>query len=124
MKPLIIKATVWTPSVILDASNNKFEISGKSLPENVVVFYKPVKEWFESYSKNPNPKTDIVIKFLYLNTASQKMIYSILRELGRKFDKKGNISVKWYYNEDSEDIKEIGEDFAEMLDFAFEVVRY
>ena len=123
MEPLIIEATKWTPKIILDAPNNKFEITGKSLPENVVEFYKPVREWFQAYSRDPNPKTDLVILYQYLNTASVKMIFSILLEIGKTFDKKSDLSVKWYYKKDSEDIEEIGEEFADMLSIPFEVLR-
>ncbi len=49
MEALDIKATNDTPRVILDPENDIFEISGRSLPEDVVTFYQPVLDWLDDY---------------------------------------------------------------------------
>jgi len=45
MEPLIIEATPKTPKVVFDPNENLYEISGRSLPENVVKTYDPVIKW-------------------------------------------------------------------------------
>ena len=47
MEVINIEATDETPKVILDADQGIFEFSGKSLPEDVTVFYDPIIEWLE-----------------------------------------------------------------------------
>ena len=47
ISPLIIEKTTKTPQVIFDPANEIFEISGRSLPENVVKTYEPVLQWID-----------------------------------------------------------------------------
>ena len=61
MEALIIKETNDTPAITFDKENNRFEIKGKSLPENVNSFYEPVLKWLEQYFENPNPKTEYIV---------------------------------------------------------------
>jgi len=77
MDVIKIKGTDDTPNVILDAQNNIIEFSGRSLPEDVATFYAPIIEWIIQYAKTPNPKTNVVFKLEYFNTASSKMILDI-----------------------------------------------
>ena len=53
MRVIKIQGSDDTPKVILDADNNTFEISGRSLPEDVVAFYDPILEWLDEYAQNP-----------------------------------------------------------------------
>ena len=54
METLRIEQTDDSPLVILDQEDNQFEISGKSLPEDVVDFYQPVLDWLNCYTgRNP-----------------------------------------------------------------------
>ena len=45
MEVIKIVGTDDTPSVTLDVANEIFEISGRSLPEDVAVFYEPILDW-------------------------------------------------------------------------------
>ena len=57
MDVIKIMGTDDTPTVTLDAGNNIFEISGRSLPEDVAAFYNPIIEWMEKYNQAPLAKT-------------------------------------------------------------------
>ena len=120
--PLIIDKTTKTPQVIFDPSNNIFEISGRSLPENVVKTYEPVLQWID---KNLGKiSKDIVFNFRvdYLNSASAKMISLILTKL-EEFYKSGiNIEVKWFYNLDDDDIQSEGEIYAKLKKIPIELI--
>ena len=112
--PLIIDKTTKTPQIIFDPGNDIYEISGRSLPENVVKTYEPVLQWID---KNLGSITkDIVFNFRvdYLNSASAKMISLILTKL-EEFYKSGiGIEVNWYYNLDDDDIQSEGEIYAKL----------
>ena len=120
MNPIIISATEDTPGVRLDAANDIFEISGRSLPEDVVKFYKPILDWLEEYGKAPNPTTVFDFKLSYFNTASSKIILDILMKL----EGIANISIKWHYPSDDEDMMEAGEEYADIVDVPIEMVEY
>ncbi len=81
MEVINITATEDTPKVILDHINKIFEISGRSLPEDVVVFYQPVMQWLEDLEKSPIENMELSIKLEYFNTASSKLILDILLKL-------------------------------------------
>jgi hypothetical protein len=124
MEAIKIKGTEDTPNVILDASENMMEISGRSLPEDVSSFYGPILTWLVEYAKNPNPKTVFNFKLVYFNTASSKLILDILMKLEEMVKKGNDILVKWYYPEDDEDMQEAGSEYADIVEVPFEQISY
>lgn len=122
MEVIKILGTDDTPAVILDSANNNFELSGRSLPEDVAAFYNPILEWLDKYIQNPNPKTEFNFKLIYFNTASSKLLLDILMKLEELHNEGKNTLVKWYYPEDDEDMKEAGEEYADIVDVPFEQI--
>ena len=117
-----IAGTDDTPTVILDAANNIFEISGRSLPEDVAAFYKPILEWMDKYIQAPAAKTIFSFKLVYFNTASSKMLLDVLMKLEELHQNGKDVLVKWHYPEDDEDMKEAGEEYADIVDIPFEQI--
>ena len=124
MEPLIIKATDSTPSITLDKTKGIFEISGNSLPENVMAFYKPVLDWIHEYTKDPNPSTIFVYKLTYFNTASSKTIFTLLSALEPLIDKGYQAQVDWCYMEVDEDTLEAGKEYAGVVKVPFNFLKF
>lgn len=124
MDSLIIEATDETPRIVLDPANGMFEFSGKSLPEDVTTFYNPVLAWFDQYALTPNEKTVVDFKLVYFNTASSKLILDILFKLEELTENGANISVKWHFQEEDEDMKEAGEEYGDLVEMPFELQNY
>ena len=124
MDVIKIMGTDDTPSVLLDVANNVFEISGRSLPEDVAAFYNPIIEWMEKYNQDPKPKTVFHFKLAYFNTASSKMLLDILMKLEELHNSGKEVVVKWHYAEDDEDMKEAGEEYADIVDVPFEQISF
>ena len=124
METIKILGTDDTPTVILDAENDIFEISGRSLPEDVTAFYDPILNWLDEYATGSNPKTVFTFKLVYFNTASSKLLLDILMKLEEMHEEGKDILVKWYYPEDDEDMQEAGEEYADIVDVPFEQVSY
>jgi hypothetical protein len=124
MEPLDIKATNDTPRVLFDPDNNLFEISGRSLPEDVVTFYQPILDWLDEYTRTPLKKTDFVFKYIYFNTATSKLVQDILIKLEHLQEKGSEVKVSWYYEQDDEDMLDLGIEFKENVNIAFEIVGY
>jgi hypothetical protein len=124
METIKILGTDDTPTVILDAENDIFEISGRSLPEDVTAFYDPILNWLDEYAASPNAKTFFTFKLVYFNTASSKLLLDILMKLEEMHEDKKEVLVKWYYPEDDEDMQEAGEEYADIVDVPFEQVSY
>lgn len=112
--PLIIEKTTKTPQIIFDPSNNLYEISGRSLPENVVKTYEPVLQWIDRNLGKIQEGVTFTFKVDYLNSASAKMISLILTKLEEYYKSGISIDVKWYYNFDDDDIQSEGEIYAKL----------
>jgi hypothetical protein len=117
MEPIKIEATVDTPGIIFDPQNNHFELQGKSYPEDTREFYGPILEWMDRYVKAPNPETTLIIKLKYFNSSSYKPLFDILTKLETIKDQK--VSIQWHYKFGDTDMKESGEEFADMVDLDF-----
>ena len=124
MNPIIINATEDTPGIRLDATNDVFEISGRSLPEDVVKFYKPILDWLDEYAESPNGKTVFNFRLSYFNTASSKIILDILLKLEGIHTNGKDIAIKWHYSSDDEDMMEAGEEYADIVDIPIDLVEY
>lgn len=120
LKTLKYKATADTPEVLFDISGNKFQLTGRSLPENTHDFYKPLIDWMNEYSSNPNPSTELEINLDYFNSSSIKQLLLIFMVL-EKMQKNGNVvKVVWFYTEDDDLNKIKGKEFQSMLNLSFE----
>ena len=120
METLRIEQTDDSPQVILDQKDNHFEISGKSLPEDVVDFYQPVQDWLKEYRKEPLAKTEFNIKLIYFNTASSKLIMDILILFEEMVEEGHKVLIRWHSLELDEDMQEAGKEYEEMIDVPFE----
>jgi len=100
MNTIKIMGTDDTPTVILDSDNEIFEISGRSLPEDVTAFYEPIIGWLEEYASSPNTKTVFTFKLVYFNTASSKLLLDILMKLEQMHEDGKDILIRWYYPEE------------------------
>ncbi len=120
MENILIDPTDETPKVIFDRDKGIFELSGKSLPEDVSQFYTQLLEWLDAYAENPLAETNFDFKMDYFNTASSKMILDILlklEELHESGDSK--VTINWHYLEEDEDMEEAGEEYADMVEIPF-----
>jgi hypothetical protein len=124
MDALVIAKTDDTPQVHLDKATGKFEFSGKSLPEDVSSFYKPIFDWLDAYSKNTNDESIFEFKMTYFNTASSKVILDVLMKLEEMVNDGKDVKVKWYYEEDDEDMEEAGEEYSEIVEVPFEFISH
>ncbi len=124
METIKILGTDDTPTVIMDAENEIFEISGRSLPEDVTAFYDPILNWLDEYAGSPNAKTAFTFKLVYFNTASSKLLLDILMKLEQMHEDGKEILIRWFYPEDDEDMQEAGEEYADIVDVPFEQISY
>lgn len=121
MNVIRLESSEDTPKIILDAANNLFEISGRSIPEDSAAFYKPILEWIDSYATKPNAKTNFVFNLEYFNTSSSKLILDILTKLEALHQRNHDMLITWCYREDDEDMQDAGEEYSELVQIPFEL---
>ncbi len=131
MEKLVIEPTFNSPSVILDPESNQFNFSGESRPENVRKFYLPILEWLDSFAKEQSEmgssarssSLQVRFNFEYFNSTSAKYILDIFKALNVLNDLGIEILVKWLYEEDDEDMLEVGEEMSRMSKLEFEYIN-
>lgn len=125
MDPLNFVGTEDTPTVMIDVSKELFHISGRSLPEDVTAFYKPVIEWLDLFSETPLKNLTLDVKLEYFNTASSKIILDILMKL-EEIHQAGSsaIKVNWHYEKRDDDMLEAGEEYKDLVDIPFELIGF
>ena len=119
MENLIIDSTNSTPAVLFNVKKGILMLSGKSLPEDANKFYEPIENALDEYiQKYSNNLLMITCEFEYINTSSSKALYNLLLKAVKAL--KFNVSIVWGYEDEDEDLKEQGEDFASALGVEFE----
>jgi len=124
MERLFIPASEDTPEIEFDKASGVLKISGKSLPEDVIEFYSPVFSWLEQYAADPNEETKVHVKVLYFNSASQRALNEIFAILSRVGVKGKKVEIEWYYHEDDDEMKETGQEFADITSLKFQFKSY
>jgi len=122
MEKIEIEGTAKTPTVKLDPSGI-IELKGRSIPENSIEFYKPLMDWLEEYEKNPQSKMVVHVQLEYFNTSSSKCILDLFKKLESIRQKGVDVLIKWYYEEDDEDMLEAGEDYQSIINIPFEMIE-
>lgn len=121
MENFYLESTPKTPRLSFNNDNGIFEVSGRSIPENSIEFYKPLLDWLDNYVKVAKSETKLIVKLEYFNTSSSKCLVEIFRKL-EKLQKDNKVVIQWYYDEEDEDMQESGEDFKEIIKIPIEMV--
>jgi hypothetical protein len=126
MKNLIYEATKKTPKIEFDYTTGVFEISGRSIPENAFEYFKPVLDWLDLYSSNPQKKTLLKVYLEYYNTSSSKYFLDIFKKFEVIYKKEYEVLIEWYYEHDEEDddMLKAGSDFASIIRVPFKTKEY
>lgn len=122
MESIYINKTKKAPLINLSLEENIFQIKGPSFSEDIIEIYTPVIDWIDSEMPNLEKELTCEFYFTVLNSASHKKIFQILIKLNALLDDGKKISVKWFYDEDDEDIMEMGEDLIELINLPFELI--
>lgn len=119
MSHRIINATKCSPYVELDP-NGKIILRGRSILEDTPAFYKPIMEWVNNATCK---ELTVEIQLEYMNTSSTKSLFNVLKAI-KDNPMVGNVYVKWYYEEDDEDMFEIGQDFESSVFLPFDYYTF
>jgi hypothetical protein len=122
MEELRIAPTKNTPEVILN-TDGIIKIRGRSISENVTVFYAPVDNWITEYIQTPADVTCVDMNLEYFNSGSAKMLVNLLQKVTYVSLKNKKFIFNWYFEDGDDDILEHGEYFASVLDVPFNFIK-
>lgn len=124
MEKIRIESTDVSPQVIFDLDSNQFVIRGKSVVSEVDSFYAPLIDWLEQANGKINKRVDFVFDLEYFNIFSSKRILFMLYRLSDLRQAGADVNVIWHFSMEDDDMKEVGEDFACMVNIPFEFISH
>jgi hypothetical protein len=123
MNNLLLEFSDRTPKIDFNAQTGLFLISGSSIPEDCLLFYKEIFNWLESYVENPRPSTTLELRMKFFNTSTSKCLFTIFRKV-EEIKKQGHlVSIFWYYQLEDTDMYESGVDFQQMIKVPFKIEK-
>ena len=116
MENISIAKTGRTPEIAFDFAANNYLIKGEAYPEDVSVFFDPLMSALNTHFASINKQNVIFrIELVYFNSSSAKMLLRLLTLLDDVAGRGNRVSIVWAYEEGDDNIKELGEEFAEDL---------
>ena len=116
MDPINIAQTARTPRVEFDFETNKFVIAGESYPEDVSNFYGPLLETFTKFLNNlADAQISFRFELIYFNSSTAKILMELFEALEEAAGSGNQVVITWAHEAGDDNIKELGEEFAEEL---------
>ena len=113
-------ATRTTPEVRIDGEEGIIEFKGSSSPEHVERFFQPIFEAVDDLAEVLADTITATFDMVYFNSGTSKCIFLVLKKLKGLEEDGKSIHVNWHYEEDDEGMREVGEDFQDILNLPFE----
>lgn len=112
MSDLNISPTKSTPLVRGGFENGILEIKGNCFPENSILFFDEILNWMEQLSTDL-PKFILNCELNYIASSSVMHFYKLMQKTEEIFSA-NQIEITWKYEEDDEDIQNLGEEFKKL----------
>jgi hypothetical protein len=120
MQTLFIKATETTPQVSFNGQTGEFFIGGKSITEEADSFFQPVIDWIATNRFYTPIVLTIDLEFFNISS-SKRILYMLYKFNDMAEQQQTPVSVKWLYQKGDEDMMEVGQDYAYMVNIPFEL---
>ena len=123
MDSLLIESGTNTPMLHFSPDSGILVFRGKSIPENTLKFYTPVKAWVTEYLQQPASETVLDVYLEYFNTSSAKMLIELFKQV-QDAHLAGRTAMRmvWRYETADLDMLEAGEDMKNLLKVEVELV--
>ncbi len=124
LNSLILHKTKYTPEIRFENSTGLLQINGRSFPEDAHSFYNPILNWLDNYVLQSAETTYLEVFLEFFNTSSSKYFLEIFKRL-KKIEtyRNKNITVRWFYEKDDEDMYETGIDYRDISNLNFEIIE-
>ena len=110
-----------SPLVVFE--DNRLFVVGRSIIEKPSEFYNPIFNWLREYITQTGEIVSIYFAFEHINTSSIKWIYVIVKEFFETKELSDKLVIKWFYEEEDDDVEELGHVFSVLLQKEFDIVE-
>lgn len=116
-----ILPTDKTPEVIFDAEGT-LSIKGRAMALNKTAPSEKLLNCIDRYLRNPATTTTITISLEYLNSFGTQILVAIIRKISQVVEHGNRLVVKWYYDEEDDDILERGHHISETFNIPIQFI--
>ena len=124
MENLVISPSKSTLGINFDVDSGILDMNGSSYPENAMEFFQPLYDWLKAYLDTKPHEIVLNLKINYLNTSSTKCVLDLMEILDNYYTDNSNIKIHWFYEEDDEDILELGQDIGDDLKLPIKLISF
>ena len=125
MENIFVGATERSPEINFDFGQNRFVLRGESYPEDVTAFFgDPIYKLEEHFASLSGAEIEFEFELVYFNSSSAKVLMGLFDTLDETARNGNQVLIHWRYDEDDDNMEELGEEFAEDLENAiFKMVK-
>lgn len=116
-----ILPTNKTPEVFLDPAGI-IKITGRAIDESRTKFSEQIMIWIDAYLLIPARSTEVTIALEYLNSYNSIIFATILRKLSEVNQQSKKLNIKWYVEEDDDDLLERGQYISSTFNIPIEFI--
>jgi hypothetical protein len=117
-----ILPTNKTPEVFLNPEGS-IKIIGRAIDESRTKFSEQILIWIDEYLVKPAVSTNVIIALEYMNSFNSIIMASIIRKLHQLNEQSKILSIKWYVEEDDDDLLERGEYISTTFNIPIEFIK-
>jgi hypothetical protein len=117
-----VEPTLTTPKIVFNAETGEISVIGSAIMDNAEAFFAPFIAKVEEYAKVPKENTVLNLNLKAINVAASKRILFLLFCLQEFKSEKYSVTVNWFFNEENEDIRDLGEDYNFMVNLNFNFI--
>jgi len=115
-----LQGTKTTPQTLMN--DGYWRISGNAFPVEKKNFFNEFNKQVDIYLKKPAIKTIVEISLSYVNAEAKRSIIEFFNQLEILNNQGFKVDVKWWYEKDDEDVKELGEIYKSMFTFEIDLI--
>lgn len=119
MEKLFWESTDTTPQVLFDPQNQKYEVTGRSFPEDPGEFFQPIFDWIDNNVPEIDHQINLIMYIEYFNSSSNRMILLIMKKLEEHAAYGKDIKIQWNY--DDEEVLGDGQMYSTLVNLPFEL---
>ena len=117
MENIKIEASDRSPEVDFDFDKNVYALRGESYPEDVTAFFGPViGKLEERLGSLKGTEVQFDFELVYFNSSSAKVLMGLFDMLDETAAEGNAVVINWIYDEEDDNMEELGEEFAEDLE--------
>lgn len=116
-----ILPTNKSPDVLLNPEGI-IKVSGRAIDENLRTVPEQITKWIDVYLLNPVKTTQVIIALEYLNSFNTIILTSILRRLSQVKQQSKELVIKWYIENDDDDLLDRGESISTAFNIPIEFI--